>query len=119
MKNFWNLIIKTVFILVVLAWFIPLFGKSMWTQTIITGIILSILAYVVADLWVLPNFGNLAAVITEFVMAALVIWLMMKALPQFVLSGKGVLMIALIIGLGEWLFHGYLKSTSAKKAGTP
>ncbi len=120
MKNLLNLIIKTAFIFIVLFLLIPVFGESTWTQTMITGLVLSLLAYIVGDMWVLPKFGNLLSVVVDFVIAGAVIWAMMKLLPQFVLSTSGVWIIALVLALGEWLFHLYLESTQAfgKKAGT-
>lgn len=121
MKNFVNGVIKLAFIYLVLFLLVPIFGKSTLTQTIITGLILAVLAYILGDLWILPKFGNIAAVLVDFGLAALVIWLMMKGLPQFVLTTGGVWVIALVLTLGEWLFHKYLKASHAprKKVDAP
>ena len=121
MKNIINLVIKVAFIFVILFLLIPVFGKGTWTQTMITGLILAILAYITGDLWILPKFGNLAAVLADLGIAALVIWLMMKALPHFVLTATGVWIIALVLAIGEWVFHRYLEAshTSGKEVDSP
>lgn len=111
MKNLTNLLIKTAMVILVLAILIPLFGKGTWTQTVITGLVLIALSYVVGDLWILPKYGNLLAVAADFGLAALVLWAMERALPHFRLSSAGLFIIALVLAVGEWLFHRYLLST--------
>lgn len=115
MKNLTNLLIKTVMVILVLAILIPLFGKSTWTQTIVTGLVLVALSYVVGDLWILPKYGNFLAVVVDFGAAALVVWAMERALPHFTLSGGGIFLIALVLAVGEWLFHIYLLASRAPK----
>ena len=111
MKNLTNLLIKTVMVILVLAILIPIFGKSTWTQTIVTGLVLVALSYVAGDLWILPKYGNFLAVVADFGVAALVVWAMERALPHFTLSASGIFVIALVLAVGEWLFHIYLLST--------
>jgi hypothetical protein len=118
MKNILNLIIKMALFTVVLALLIPVYGKSTWTQTLITALILTILAYVIIDLWMLPKFGNWAALLTELVLSAVVIWVMKVALPHFALSTTGLIVIALVLTVAEWLFHYYLLSTHAPRKKT-
>ena len=113
MKNVQNLLIKTALTMLVLILLIPVFGKGTWTQTIITGLLLLVISYVIGDLWILPKFGNFTAVLADFGLSALLLWAMVKALPHFTLTTAGILSIALILGLGEWLFHAYLQSTEA------
>lgn len=115
MKNIQNLVIKTVFTLLVLILLIPVFGRGTWTQTIIAGLLLLIISYVLGDMWILPKFGNFAAVVADFGIAALFLWAMIKALPLFSISTAGILSIALILALGEWLFHAYLLSSRAQQ----
>ena len=113
MKNLTNLIIKSIIVLGVLFVFIPIFGRGTWTQTIIIGLVLVALSYVAGDMWILPKYGNWVAVLADLSMAVLVIWLMARALPQFTLSVGAVWIIALILSVGEWLFHRYLLKTHA------
>jgi uncharacterized membrane protein YcaP (DUF421 family) len=117
MKNLTNLIIKTAMAWLLLALLIPLFGRSTWGQTLITGLVLVVIGYVLGDLWILPKFGNMAAVVADFGIYALGIWAMTEALPQFTLRTSGYWVIALAITAGEWFFHQYLLVTQAPEKG--
>lgn len=113
MKNFTNLVLKIAFNLLLLVLLIPIFGRSTWTQTIITGLVLVLVSYVLADLWVLPKFGNFAAAIADFGIYVLGLWALAEALPQYVLSSSGYWIIALALTAVEWFFHQYLLATEA------
>ena len=114
MKNFINLIIKLGFTYVVLIIMIPILGKSTWTQTIVLGLILGFLSYIIGDMWVLPKFGNLAAVAVDLGVSVIVIWAMTKGLPHFVLTSGGIWSIAVVVAIAEWFFHRYLLATKAR-----
>ncbi len=113
MKNLVNLIIKMALITVILALLIPVYGESTWTQTLVTAAVLTLLSYILSDLWILPKYGNLASLIADLGLGALTIWAMEQALPQFVLSATGLWVIAIVFTIGEWLFHYYLLTTRA------
>ncbi len=100
-------------VLVILAVFIPVYGKSTWTQTIVAAIILTLLSYILGDLWVLPKYGNGTALVVDFLIGAAFIWAMDQMLPQTRISGFGIIVMAGVLTLGEWLFHFYLLSTTA------
>ncbi len=113
MKNLTNLILKAAVIGILLVLLIPIFGRSTWSQTLITALVLVILSYVIGDLWILPKFGNVAAVIADFGIYVLGIWAMVEALPQFILTASGYWVIALALTAAEWFFHQYFKATKA------
>ncbi len=113
MKNLVNLVLKFAFTYLVLFIMIPILGKSTWTQTIVLGLILGLLSYIIGDMWILPKFGNIVAIIADLGLSALVVWLMMKGLPHFVLTSGGVWSIAVVLAIGEWLFHRYLLASKA------
>ena len=115
MKNLTNLIIKGVIVGVLLALLIPVFGRSTWSQTLITGLVLVVIGYVLGDLWILPKFGNIAATIADLGVYVLGIWAMTEALPQFILSTSGYWIIAIALAASEWFFHQYLMGTQASE----
>ncbi len=113
MKNLVNLVIKLAFIYLVLFIMIPMLGKTTWTQTIVLGLIVGLFSYILGDMWILPKFGNITAIIVDLILAAFIIWVVMKGLPQFVLTSGGVWAIAVVLAIGEWLFHRYLLASKA------
>ena len=119
MKNLTNLIIKSILVLAILFILIPIFGRSTWTQIIITGLTVVVLSYLTGDMWILPKYGNLVAALADLGVGALVVWAMSRALPQFILSTAGIWTIAVVLAAGEWFFHLYLLASQApgKKVG--
>ena len=113
MKNFVNLVIKFAFTYLVLFIMVPMLGKGTWTQTLVLGAILVLLSYIIGDMWVLPKLGNFVAALIDLGIAVLVIWLMMRGLPQFVLTTGAVWSIAIVLAIVEWLFHRYLLASKA------
>ncbi|TCL76306.1 uncharacterized protein DUF2512 [Hydrogenispora ethanolica] len=111
MKHLVNLIIKMALITVVLAILIPVYGRSTWTQTIVTALVLTLISYVAGDLWLLAKYGNGVALVGDFLISAVVVWAMEQAMPIFTLSGIGIFIIAAALTLGEWLLHLYLIAT--------
>lgn len=114
MKNLTNLIIKSILVLAVLFILIRVFGRSTWTQTIITGLVLVVLSYLAGDMWILPKYGNFLAVVADLGLGALVLWAMSRALPQFILPAAGIWTIAIVLAAGEWFFHMYLMASQAR-----
>jgi len=115
MKNLANLVIKSAIVGILLALLIPVFGRSTWSQTLITVLVLVVIGYLLGDLWILPKLGNVAATIGDFIINALGIWAMTEALPQFTLSTSGYWIIALALAAGEWFFHQYLLGSQASE----
>jgi hypothetical protein len=113
MKNFVNLVIKLAFTYLVLFIMIPMLGKGTWTQTLVLGAILVVISYIIGDMWVLPKLGNFVASLIDLGIAVLVIWFMMRGLPQFVLTTGAVWTISVVLAIGEWFFHRYLLATKA------
>lgn len=113
MKNVTNLIIKYIAVFVIMALLLPVFGRTTWTQMLIIALVLTILAYVADDMWILPKFGSVVAVLADLGLAALVLWGMSEALPQFTISNQGIWLTATVIGIVEAVFHWYLLLTRA------
>jgi len=113
MKHTVNLLIKLGAIFVLMALLLPGYGRSAWTQLLITAVLLTVLSYVAGDLWILPKFGNWAALLAEFGLAALVVWGMAAALPMFTVSGPGIWVTALAVAIAEAVIHWYFLNTKA------
>lgn len=109
-----SFLIKWIMILavlwVVLGWF---YGVS-FTDILLTSVILTAVAYV-ADVYILPRVGNVFAAIIDFVMAMVVIWLMGSYLFDEIPLGTASFISAIIITIGELLFHRYMKNQVSEK----
>lgn len=110
MKYITALLIKFVMITVVL-WLILglLFGVSfaniLMTSAIITGV-----AFVIGDLFILRLSDNVWATAADFVLTFVGVWILCSRLFEQLLSvGAAALISAVGVGIGEFLFHWYLK----------
>lgn len=75
------------------------------------ALVMTILLYVLGDLFVLPNWGNMTAVVADSGVALLVAWLApVYTAIERVTFGQA-LVIALLVGMAEYFFHAYVKRT--------
>jgi len=105
------LIIKVLMIGVITVAVLSLFrglspASSIWLAIVITAV-----AYLIGDLLILPAYGNLSASISDGIIAFLVTWL-----TPFVATGMDItfgtaLTVGVLVGIGEWFFHKYVKRT--------
>jgi len=103
------LIVKFIMCTVFLWIILGLFYGVGFGDIVAIGVILTIVAYLLGDLFILPTFGNIAATIADFVLAFIVIWLLGAALIDVPIPLVTASFIsALVIAAGEWFFHRYM-----------
>lgn len=105
------ILIKFVAIAIILVIALPLISTMNIIQSLITAVVLTALAYVIGDLYILPRTNNTYASIADAGTAFVVIWFM-----NFILTGApinliGLLALAVIIGVAEYFFHKYAIDT--------
>lgn len=96
--------------MVALVWVVmdPIFNIFSVSTAIITGIVLSVLSYA-GDLVLVPRTKNSIAVAIDFILVALVVWFAAVSVGGAAgTSFPEALIIALIAGTFEYLFHQYL-----------
>lgn len=113
------LILKFIMITVVLWIVLGLFGVSL-TNILLISIVLTIVS-LIGDMVVFPKVGNVSATIGDFVLSLVVIWLMGSFLfAESVPLGMAAFVSAIIISVGEFVFHKYLqKSFFTKEKAVP
>ena len=114
-----NILVKAVAILAVTGALLPMFSTLSITEAISIGIVLTIVAYIMGDLVVLPRYGNAVAVGMDVVTAAVVIWGMTFVLGQPGIMITGLLITSIVIGAVEWFFHGFLNRDVVGTEETP
>lgn len=110
-----NLIIKLVLFTVVLSLvLLPManmtadrpydFGGVLWLS-----IALTVLAYLLGDLWVLPAYGNAAAVVVDAVLVMLGLALLPALLGLPAITFGRMVAAAVPLAVGEYFFHRHLQ----------
>lgn len=110
MKHVWALIIKFVMFFVVTGVIQGLVSGWPFLTLFITSIVLTVVAYIVGDLWILPRGGNLTASSVDFGLSLVGIWVMGSLLLHEPVYATGPLCSALVIAVGEWFYHTYVMS---------
>ncbi|AXF55229.1 YndM family protein [Salicibibacter kimchii] len=105
------LIIKFVMMTVILwlilgGFFGVSFGNIFWISLIMTGA-----AYLIGDLWILPQFGNVAGTLADFGLAFVGVWLLAALFEPAGNFGWAAFFSAIIIAIGEIFFHMYMQNT--------
>lgn len=100
--------IKTLALVIFAAVLTPMFTDLSAGQGIVIGVVLSIIAYAVGDLLILPMSNNTVATASDIVIAALVYWAGVRAFNGADLSVWEILFFAVVVGVSEWFLHKYL-----------
>ncbi|CAM4469435.1 DUF2512 family protein [Paenibacillus tarimensis] len=81
-----------------------LFTEMPWWSALSIALVLTVTAYLLGDLTILPRTNNITATLVDAVWAALVIW-GASALIEWQLHLSELLVIVLFLGLFEYVFH--------------
>ncbi len=109
MQSFKALIVKFVMVAVVLWIVLGLFGFS-FGNIVTAAVLLTGVSFIVGDLFILPRYGNAAATITDFILTFGMIWLLGAYLFGYpVRLGYVSFITAVVIAIGEALFHRYME----------
>ncbi|WP_134217755.1 DUF2512 family protein [Pelotomaculum sp. FP] len=103
------LLIKFVMIAIISIVLLPLFSQITAIQAFVIALVLTIVAYLAGDLWILHRYGNVYTTIADVVMAALVIGIADQILHYtMTITAAGWIITLALIAFGEWYFHKYL-----------
>lgn len=107
MKHVVALIIKTGMVAVVLEVVLGFLTALTFTQILMISIAVTILAYLLGDMMVLPSTNNTVATIADIGLAFATIYLFNYVYSPGI-SWVDALIAATAVGVGEVLFHRYL-----------
>jgi hypothetical protein len=111
MKHLKALGIKFIVTSIVLLSVLGIYYNSTILEIIMISALVTGVAYVVGDLFILPKFGNIVATLADFGLAFLSIWglsLLFIAPPDRLATAA--LFAAVFIMLSEALFHAYMEN---------
>lgn len=86
---------------------------------LVTALIVAVLTYVIGDLWLLPNYGNLVSSFVNAVIAAVAIWLVFLGLFPPAPAVFVILVAAVLIGIADYFYHQYLKDALFREKEAP
>jgi len=105
-KHFNAILTKFLLSVTVLGLILPLAANTTTLTAVVAAVVLTLAAYIIADLIVLPLYGNRLAAVSDAVIALAVTWEVAQVVENVNPPVPGLMIIALLIGLGEWYYHG-------------
>lgn len=110
MKHIMALLLKFAAVGTVLFSILGAFEHASLTRILLITIITTAVAYFVGDLWLLPRLGNMKALLTDFALSFVTVWVLSYA---FIYSARFLTLATLFAALGitaaEILFHMFMK----------
>lgn len=111
MKHVIALLIKFVMVAVVLEIILNLMTYLTFTDILIISLAVTILAYIIGDLLILPASNNTIATVSDIGLALVTIYMFNFIFNVRLISFWDALVAAVIVGVGEWFLHKYLSSS--------
>ncbi|TKI39581.1 YndM family protein [Bacillus mycoides] len=112
MKHIVALLIKYTAISAVLLMILGIFQGISIPRILFISLLITGVAYLIGDLFILPKYGNMVATITDLGMSFVGIWALTYFLTNINLTrniGASAFFAALLIGVAEIFFHIYMK----------
>lgn len=103
MKFIIKLIVNGIVVVPLLMWF----SQATFFQAVSTAVVLCIIAFLIGDQWILRTSNNTVATIADAVLALVFLWLV-AAFMNWDLSFTEILVISLVLGVVEAIFHRFL-----------
>ncbi len=108
-KHATALAVKFIVIGLISVIILPIFSQITTGQAVGIALVLTLIAYFLADLVIVPRYGNITAVVADVIIAALVIGIADWSVNGVItLSPAGWVLVLAILGVGEWFLHKYL-----------
>ena len=110
MKHITALLIKFVMIALVLEIALNLLTNLTFGDILYIAAVITVLAYIIGDLFILPATNNTVATVADAGLAFVTIYAFNFVWGVRYISFLDALIAAAVLGLGEWFFHKYVAS---------
>ena len=107
-KHFNAMITKFLLVVTVFGVILPPAAGIQTATAVAAAIAATFVSYLIADLLILPRYGNRAAVAADVVLTLILAWEAARVLADAGIPLAAMALVALCIGLGEWYYHKYL-----------
>lgn len=106
MNHFTALLLKLVTAVIAYAIALDLFFDATWVDVITFSLLVTILSYLIGDMILLPIIGNTKALIADFLLSYMVVWIFGSVLlNNYIQIGWGSIISAILITVSEIFIH--------------
>lgn len=111
MNHFFALVIKFIIGVIAYAIALDLFFQATWVDIVTFSLLMTAVTYLLGDRILLPRLGNVNALIVDFVLSYLIVWIFGSVLlNSYVQIAWGSIISAVILVIGEAVVHRLLLS---------
>jgi len=102
-KFLFKWVLNGIIVTLLTAWY----ADTTYLAALLAASVLSVIAYLAGDLFLLPNTNNTVATIADFALAAVYLGIV-AYLFAWNLSFGEILIISALVAWAEWLYHRYI-----------
>lgn len=115
MKHVEALVLKFIIVAVILELVLMSLTNLTFGRILFISLIVTVLAYLIGDMLILPHSNNTVATICDFILALFTVLIFNYVYYNARITFWAALFSAAIIGVGEWFFHKYLVKRTIKE----
>jgi len=104
-KHFSAIITKFLLAVTVMGLLYAMMGYATTGTAVVAAVCFSFFGYLLADLIILPRYGNRIGVLVDIALAALISRVILQYMENASLPPLILLVACLLIGAGEWYYH--------------
>lgn len=108
MKHIWALLLKFVIVAVVLEIVLLSLTLLSFGDILLISLAITVLAYLVGDLAILPVSNNTVATIADMGLSLIALLLFNYVYPGAGISFFDALAASIVLGIGEWVYHKFV-----------
>lgn len=108
MKHVTALFVKFVMVALVLEIVLNMLTDLTFTNILYISLAVTVLAYIIGDLLILPASNNTVATVADAVLALFTVYMFNFLWNTREISFFDALIAAAVLGVGEWFFHKYV-----------
>ncbi|MDP4089486.1 MAG: DUF2512 family protein [Bacillota bacterium] len=108
MKHIYSLVIKYVMTAIILELILGSLTALTFGDILLISLVVTIIAYLIGDLLILPATNNTVATLSDAVLAFITIFAFNYYYGYTIISYGDAIIAAVVLGVGEWLFHKYV-----------
>ncbi len=109
MNNTWRvLLVKFIMTLAIAIIAFSILDVNPFGWVLLVALVVTAVNYLVGDLYILPNYNNIAASIADGIMGGLLAVIVGLLTPAFAPGTGALIAFAVLTGIGEYIFHPYM-----------
>lgn len=113
MRHLGSITIKFVMISLIFYLVLGLGYRFNFTSIVLMSLIITLLSYLVGDLFILPYAGNTVAAVADAGLAVFGIWILSRFYGLYIPWAAPVIIAVVLFAFSEWFFHRYVMDRRA------